>query len=524
MQSNRISNKTQCPHCFTIYQISEDQLAQSRGNVRCGNCHERFKAQLLSDDEIKQARSKVAPNNDLFADVNEPTTRNPSADATLQETKQRSVESKDNIDKKVDITKPEAADFTRSAPNIEVTNELDVVENPIKDLSLERRSPEPTEFNEPKHSNYSANIDRKEPVFDFELQDSELELPSFGTKRESSFNANNLNKDLDFVFDDAKAGLSTQDSNNFSEPPSENFSEPASQEPPAAGSIAATPNDNQELINEIDRIIDDRLINGSNSRDRSVDVPSLDSIDPDAQTEKPDSGYARLDVRDSVRSIDWSEEVSHDVDSSDFDDNLDTNSEGSSEVTWINEDDLFVEPSDKLGSNRSVALKIIKFGLTGIVVVGLIVLLAYQVWLKQFAFVNNNETTLTTLNALFTPAFDYLQDRGIFLARPQNLMGLALISAQSEPHPSRSSTTLMKVSFLNKASVEQNLPWLELSLTDESGKVVARRALQPEDYLYNNTTQARIGPHELKKITIELLAFPKSATGFELKMLKNMSS
>jgi len=85
MQSNRISNKTQCPHCFTIYQISEDQLAQSRGNVRCGNCHERFKAQLLSDDEIKLARSKVAPNNDLFADVNEPTTRNPSADATLQE-------------------------------------------------------------------------------------------------------------------------------------------------------------------------------------------------------------------------------------------------------------------------------------------------------------------------------------------------------------------------------------------------------------------------------------------------------
>ena len=143
----------------------------------------------------------------MFADVNEPTTRNPSADATLQETKQRSVESKDNIDKKVDITKPEAADFTRSAPNIEVTNQLDVVENPIKDLSLERRSPEPTEFNEPKHSIYSANIDRKEPVFDFELDDSELELPSFGTKRESSFNANNLNKDLDFVFDDAKAGL-----------------------------------------------------------------------------------------------------------------------------------------------------------------------------------------------------------------------------------------------------------------------------------------------------------------------------
>jgi hypothetical protein len=143
------------------------------------------------------------------------------------------------------------------------------------------------------------------------------------------------------------------------------------------------------------------------------------------------------------------------------------------------------------------------------------------VWLKQFNFVSDNETVQTNLNAVLLPVLDYLDDRGYKLPRPSNLSGIALISAVSEPHPSRASTTLMRVSFLNRSSVEQSLPWIELTLTDEGGKVVARRALKPEDYLFNNSTQANIGPHELKKVTIEMLAFPKMATGFELKMLES---
>ena len=520
MQSNRPSNKTQCPHCFTIYQISEDQLAQSRGNVRCGNCHERFKARLLSGQEIKHARLKVPPFNDLFTDVNKQPSDDQSTVATFEEPDKSTVVSEEdvasnNIDKEDDSGD---VGFSNNPSDISINEETDIIERSSRALSLDRRSSESTER---KNSSQSAINDKREPVFDFELEDSELELPTSGTKREASVNAA---IDLDFVFDDNK--------NEISEPNSLDFTDPDSREPTISAANIVSSNDNQELINEIDRIIDNRLVNGTDSDDLEPIEPVVDDTNLGTKTSRSDGGHDENGKTDGkhnvkatgkathVREINWDDEISHETERSDFDDD----SENSSDVTWADEDDLFVEPSDKPGRKARGALSLAKFVFASIVVIGLIVLLAYQVWLKQFGFVSNNESVQTILNSLLTPSLDYLEGLDVSLDRPKNLVGIALISAQSEPHPSRPSTTLMKVSFLNKSSVDQSLPWLELSLTDESGKVVARRALQPEDYLFNNTTQAGIGPHELKKITIELLAFPKSATGFELKMLKSMSS
>ncbi len=194
------------------------------------------------------------------------------------------------------------------------------------------------------------------------------------------------------------------------------------------------------------------------------------------------------------------------------------------DVFWAEEDDLFIEPAQQRTSHRSLLGGGMRLLCLGIVVVCLLFGLAYQIWFKQFGFVQNNETVQSSLSTLMLPTLERLEGLGAVLPKPSNLSGISLISAQAEPHPSRATTTLMRVSFLNRSSVAQQLPWVELTLTDESGKVVARRALKPEDYLYNNATQTQIGPHELKKITIELLAFPKVATGFELKMLQDLEA
>ncbi len=40
-------------------------------------------------------------------------------------------------------------------------------------------------------------------------------------------------------------------------------------------------------------------------------------------------------------------------------------------------------------------------------------------------------------------------------------------------------------------------------MTDRNGQLVARRALMPEDYIYKNDTLNKIGPRELKPVTIK---------------------
>lgn len=149
--------------------------------------------------------------------------------------------------------------------------------------------------------------------------------------------------------------------------------------------------------------------------------------------------------------------------------------------------------------------------------------LVYQLWLKQFITLPKDQAWYQQLESKATPVIEKadlaLASYGINVPQRRDLRKLELLSAKTEPHPSRPTTILLKVSLVNRAEIPQPLPWLEMSLTDSDGRLVARRNLSPKDYIYNNRTNAQIGSNELKKITVELLSFPKSATGYELKLL-----
>lgn len=145
--------------------------------------------------------------------------------------------------------------------------------------------------------------------------------------------------------------------------------------------------------------------------------------------------------------------------------------------------------------------------------------LAYQLWLKQ-ALPWPDEQHIEKITTILEPIKIVLDERyQILLPERRDLRKLRLLSAKTEAHPTRSSMILLRVSFLNRSAIEQPLPWVELTLTDEEGRLVSRRALRPDDYLYNNQTDNRIDANQLKKIAIELLAFPKQAHGYELRLL-----
>ena len=131
----------------------------------------------------------------------------------------------------------------------------------------------------------------------------------------------------------------------------------------------------------------------------------------------------------------------------------------------------------------------------------------------------DNAAVRNVIEPVATPIRQKLEDYNVVFPDRKNLNGLQLLAADVEAHASRASTILLRVSLINRAKISQALPTLELTLTDADGRLVSRRSLKPEDYLYNNRTANTIGSNELKKVTIELLAFPKQATGYELRIL-----
>lgn len=187
------------------------------------------------------------------------------------------------------------------------------------------------------------------------------------------------------------------------------------------------------------------------------------------------------------------------------------------------DNDFFLEPRRRRRSKKSVIRKVFGFMFWMVVSLVLITALLYQLWLKQLVNLPTDQPWFQKIATFAEPYFARAEKElvvyDVVIPQRRNLSQLELVSAQTEPHPTRATTVLLKVSIVNRAEITQPLPWLEMTLTDADGRLVSRRNLSPQDYIYNNRTSSNIGPTELKKITIELLSFPKTATGYEIKLL-----
>ena len=150
----------------------------------------------------------------------------------------------------------------------------------------------------------------------------------------------------------------------------------------------------------------------------------------------------------------------------------------------------------------------------------LLVALIYQLWLMQALPILDNEQVAERAAPWLEPARKFLDEQFDWqIPERRDLAAMRLVSARLEPHPSRASTILLKITLLNQSKIAQPFPWLELELLDVDGRRVSRRALSPLDYLHNNRVENLIGANELRPVTIELLAFPEQAHGFELKII-----
>lgn len=244
---------------------------------------------------------------------------------------------------------------------------------------------------------------------------------------------------------------------------------------------------------------------------------------------KPDNNGSRPDSKSQNHLIDEvdslvKKKLLKDQDS-DTDQDTDNNEYKSWSQTTVkkNKDPIsaYTEDDFELSSARpkkSLWSRLLALPLLLIIIV-LVAALVYQLWMKQIISFEQKPEIQEHITQLSSKAADELEKYNISIPVRRNLSRLELVSARTFAHPTRSSTVLLKVDILNLANFAQPLPWLEMTLTDADGALVSLRNLSPKDYIYKNNTSAQINARELKKVTIELLSFPKQATGYELKLL-----
>ena len=95
-----------------------------------------------------------------------------------------------------------------------------------------------------------------------------------------------------------------------------------------------------------------------------------------------------------------------------------------------------------------------------------------------------------------------------------------LISRDIHSHPTRSGILVLSITFVNLAQRSQVFPELELTLLDMSNQPVARRRLQPADYLRPGADiRAGLAPDVYLPVLLELGDPGKQAVGFEIRFL-----
>ena len=430
-----MTNLTQCPNCFTSFEISDAQLSESQGKVRCGTCRETFHAVLIdnSPESLESYWAQQGPPD--ISQFNFDPIRGPG-DLT------------DDLDEKLDESEHSNQTSTgghtsgsrlpgvgTSIPPY-VTHDLKGPMAPplggklAIDGSIE--GPAEAGFRQSIEENLHSDLTIE--------MDSENTAPSgWKPKEEPTDNSGNQSPRLEF--DQAELDLANLES--------------AHQEllGTTDRNAARSSIDDQELIAEVDQLIDYKLL--------AKQHESAEHGNPDSK--KFEIGKQPKSRRPS---------------------------------RWV---------ITLLWSIAAIVL------LTGLI---------YQLWLRQAIPLLENPKVQAILTPIVTPLLETLSERfDITLPARRHLDKLQLLSARTEAHPMRSSTTLLRISLINHSEISQPYPWLELSLTDIDGRLVSRRALAPQSYLHNNRLKNEIGARELRSITVELLAFPKIADGYELKLL-----
>jgi hypothetical protein len=104
---------------------------------------------------------------------------------------------------------------------------------------------------------------------------------------------------------------------------------------------------------------------------------------------------------------------------------------------------------------------------------------------------------------------------------PQRRVGLIeLTQTAISPHPRYDNILRIRASMVNRAAFGQPYPLMEVTLTDNAGKVIARRSFSHPQYLERSIpAQDMLPPHVVVKTLLDVTSPDTSAVGYEIQLV-----
>jgi len=145
------------------------------------------------------------------------------------------------------------------------------------------------------------------------------------------------------------------------------------------------------------------------------------------------------------------------------------------------------------------------------------ILVALTLLAAQFFYFYRNE--LAQLPQLRSPLAQFCALLRCRLFDAQSAAVPQLEKTQIAPHPRYANVLRIRASLVNRSDHAQRLPLMEVSLTDNDGKLLARRTFTPREYL--ETLPADVAPlaaHVAVSALIDVTNPDGKAAGYEVRL------
>lgn len=86
------------------------------------------------------------------------------------------------------------------------------------------------------------------------------------------------------------------------------------------------------------------------------------------------------------------------------------------------------------------------------------------------------------------------------------------------PHPRYANALRIRATLANRTDQPLTFPWMQVSLTDSDGKVLARRTFAPRDYLEPSSTATQLGAHVVTQALLDITNPDNKAAGYEVQL------
>jgi predicted Zn finger-like uncharacterized protein len=113
---------------------------------------------------------------------------------------------------------------------------------------------------------------------------------------------------------------------------------------------------------------------------------------------------------------------------------------------------------------------------------------------------------------------EFCRYAGCTLLPLQDVARIDLLQTAIAPHPKYENALRIRTTLVNRAPFPQDYPWMEISLTNNAGNVIARRTFTPAQYL-ETPAPGILTPNVVATTLLDVTNPDRRAVGYEIRLV-----